>query len=523
MGCECGKPLKLGQLQKEADPEAALFECNEAGCSQSFDSYDAFQDHVNFGHYTPVSKSQESTYDKLHREWVLKFSSMTVNQEALHQPSASSDVTTASEPRKSGWALQKPIGSGTLFSERVKQYLQSCFYIGVRTGRKADPAQVSVDMRNDKIADGQRAFSREEWLTKVQIKGFFSRLAAAQRTTGARDPLYRRAYDCKFKDGIPEEGWFSRDDKMNRLGTIQRRPYHLEYTAWFKCRWCRDQPYNIFSLLLMVVKSLCNNTELSTAQLLSLYSGEKRKHLDISFLGTKNETRSIEDIPSAELNLYLSEFIIKVCTKQNKDYEPNSLCSMVASFKRCLKKKNYGLNIMKDLQFQETRKALLSKQKDLKQQEKGNKPNALSALSEDDIAVLYEKELLGTSSPDALLNTLWFNNTIHFGLPGCKEHRNMTWGDVKLHKTVCGEEYLEYSERQTKTCSGQDTRDVQKVTPRMFSLPGNERDPIAVYKVFAEKHPAEMDSDNSPFFLAVNNLKKPESVSCKAQKSPSQG
>ena len=42
---------------------------------------------------------------------------------------------------------------------------------------------------------------------------------------------------------------------------------------------------------------------------------------------------------------------------------------------------------MKDLQFEQTRKALVSKQKDLKRQRKGNKPNACSALSEDDIAV----------------------------------------------------------------------------------------------------------------------------------------
>ena len=128
---------------------------------------------------------------------------------------------------------------------------------------------------------------------------------------------------------------------------------------------------------------------------------------------------------------------------------------------------------------------------------------------------MYEKDLLGTSSPEALLNTLWFNNTIHFGLRGCKEHRDMTWGDVKLHKTASGEEYLEYNERQTKTRSGENTRDVQKVTPKMFSVPGNERDPI-VYKLFAEQRPAEMNSDDIPFYLAVNNLKKLESLSNKA-------
>ena len=249
------------------------------------------------------------------------------------------------------------------------------------------------------------------------------------------------------------------------------------------------------------------NTKRKTEQNLSLLN---------QFLSSKNEKRSIEDIPSAELNLYLSEFIIKVRTKQNKDYEPNSLRGMIASFERHLKKKNYGLSIMKNLQFEHTRKALVSKQKDLKRQGKGNKPRISSALSEDDIAVLYEKDLLGTSSPEALLNTLWFNNTIHFGLRGCKEHRDMTRGDVKLHKTAGGEEYLEYNEKQTKTRSGENTRDVRKVTPKMFSVPGNERDPIAVYKLFAEKRPAEMNSDDSPFYLAANNLKKLESLSNKA-------
>ena len=40
-----------------------------------------------------------------------------------------------------------------------------------------------------------------------------------------------------------------------------------------------------------------------------------------------------------------------------------------------------------------------------------------------------------------------------------------------------------------------------------------ERDPIAVYKIFAEKRPAEMNCDDSPFYLTVKNLKKLESLS----------
>ena len=98
---------------------------------------------------------------------------------------------------------------------------------------------------------------------------------------------------------------------------------------------------------------------------------------------------------------------------------------------------------MKDVQFEQTRKAHQSKQRDLKQKGKGNKPNASAALSEEDIQVLYEKDLLGSSTAEALLNTVWFNNTIHFGLRGCKEHnREMCWGDVKLCQTSTGQEYL---------------------------------------------------------------------------------
>ena len=62
----------------------------------------------------------------------------------------------------------------------------------------------------------------------------------------------------------------------------------------------------------------------------------------------------------------------------------------------------------------------------------GNKPNASAALSEEDIQVLFEKDLLGSFTAEALLNTVWFDNIIYFGLLGRKEHREMCWRDVKL-------------------------------------------------------------------------------------------
>ena len=75
------------------------------------------------------------------------------------------------------------------------------------------------------------------------------------------------------------------------------------------------------------------------------------------FLQTKGEARSeIAEIPPAELNELLSEFILSVRTKEEQDYEPSSLRGMVASFERHLKRKSFLVSIINDLAFERLRK-----------------------------------------------------------------------------------------------------------------------------------------------------------------------
>ena len=90
-----------------------------------------------------------------------------------------------------------------------------------------------------------------------------------------------------------------------------------------------------------------------------------------------------------------------------------------------LKKNSYSASIMNDLVFEKLRKVLLSKQEELKKKGKRNRPNASIALTSDELNKVYKKGLLGTRNPDVLLNTLWLNCTMHFGLRGCKEHRDV--------------------------------------------------------------------------------------------------
>ena len=67
-----------------------------------------------------------------------------------------------------------------------------------------------------------------------------------------------------------------------------------------------------------------------------------------------------------------------VRTKDRNDHEPTSLLGIIPSFER----KNYQACIIDDLAFEETRKTLMSKQKQLKKQGRGNKLRAYVSWTE---------------------------------------------------------------------------------------------------------------------------------------------
>ena len=81
-------------------------------------------------------------------------------------------------------------------------------------------------------------------------------------------------------------------------------------------------------------------------------------------------------------------------------------------------------------------------------QGKGNLPKRADAITDEEINTLYEKGYLGAETHSSLLNTMWFLNTLHFGIRGGREeHRSLCWGDLRLkYDTNIKLEYVEYSE-----------------------------------------------------------------------------
>ena len=214
---------------------------------------------------------------------------------------------------------------------------------------------------------------------------------------------------------------------------------------------------------------------------------KKKTFYDLKLVRTflveeRHEIREIE-IPPIESDSYLSKFVLAASTKAGKDYEPSSLRRILASVERHLGHSSYGKTIFIDSDFKKTRDALKVKNKQLKRHGLGNRPKATTALTDDEIEILFDKKLLGSSSPQALLNTLWLNNMIHFGLRECKQQKELRWEDIVLKTDCDGKKYLEYFERQTKTRTGEDPRNQQPIKPRIYAnnhAISIDRDPVPV-------------------------------------------
>ena len=106
--------------------------------------------------------------------------------------------------------------------------------------------------------------------------------------------------------------------------------------------------------------------------------------------------RSRED-SSTELDSYLSQFVLAARTKTGKDYEPSSLRGILASVERHLSRSSYSKTIFKDSDFKKTRDALKAQQKQLKLHGLGNRPKATTALTDDEMEILFDKKLFGLS------------------------------------------------------------------------------------------------------------------------------
>ena len=121
------------------------------------------------GHNNSSESGREGLKDKLRRDWVNRFKTMSLNyiSQSTSLPGPENLNITAGNALQMGWALHKNRRGSKRFSNKVRTYLKKKFDIGQQTGRKEDPLQVAKDMRSARTPEGERLFKREEWLSQT--------------------------------------------------------------------------------------------------------------------------------------------------------------------------------------------------------------------------------------------------------------------------------------------------------------------------------------------------------------------
>ena len=97
-----------------------------------------------------------------------------------------------------------------------------------------------------------------------------------------------------------------------------------------------------------------------------------------------------------------------------------------------------------------------------------------------------------------------------FGFRARDESRKLKWGDIYLDRDpeTNNEILVWHAERGSKTRHG-DGQHRRAFNPTTQAT-NTDRCPVKLFKKYASHRPAEMKRPDSPFFLAINQRRKPE-------------
>jgi hypothetical protein len=103
--------------------------------------------------------------------------------------------------------------------------------------------------------------------------------------------------------------------------------------------------------------------------------------------------------------------------------------------------------------FYEFRQALSARMSELTKQGVGTTTKQAEPISEESENMLWNKGLLGDSSANSILNTVFFYNSKLFGLPRVDEHRELCVNQISIGTDQTGK-YIMFNGTASKTYKG---------------------------------------------------------------------
>ena len=161
----------------------------------------------------------------------------------------------------------------------------------------------------------------------------------------------------------------------------------------------------------------------------------------------------LSDLTSEELSKNLKCFIFQIRKNDGSEFPPDTLHHIVSGIQRYLRwNGNPGIDLFKDACFADFRMCLDSEMKRLQRAGLGSQKKKAEPLTEDEEELLWNKDLLGCKTPQALVDTILFMNGVYFALRSGSEHRQLRSEpcQIQVIEVEGQRSYLKYTEDISK-------------------------------------------------------------------------
>ena len=210
----------------------------------------------------------------------------------------------------------------------------------------------------------------------------------------------------------------------------------------------------------------------------------------------------------AQLDYWLSKFVLEVRRRDGQPYPPNSMYQLTCGLLRWIRETKPALNLFADAEFAGFRKTLDGEMKRLRSMGLGVQQKQAEPISEGEENQLWEKGLLGDHSPQVLLDTLVYFCGLYFALRSGQEHRNLQFTQFKLVEQTDSPSCLVYTENASKNNKGGIAQ--RKVAPKEVTHYANtdmsQRCLVRLFKEYCRHCPP--DCKTTAFYLTP--LRKPK-------------
>lgn len=179
--------------------------------------------------------------------------------------------------------------------------------------------------------------------------------------------------------------------------------------------------------------------------------------------------------------------------KEGNEYEPVTLTTYRNGLRRYFLERKCPPAVenfdLADREFDVVNYGLVSKRNELKRKGKGNHPNVVESITEEQLERMWASGAIGVHAPRPLLRLQWWINTVMHGIRGRMAHHDLSIDDFRISRGPDGKIIIDHMKAGSKRPRADDDkespRSKKKCKARVAATDGSERDPVRAFEVLS--------------------------------------